>query len=127
MSKKDNSSGKFILGAAFGAVVGGALAYLFAPRSGEETRKKLEEGLTELKDKANEFGQLALEKTNSLYDEFVGEANEEVEPLKGEVTEVESEIELSENNLSENFDSILSGNTENDIEVDFGLDGEVEL
>jgi gas vesicle protein len=39
---------KFVKGALFGALTGGVLALLFAPKSGEDLRQ-------ELKDKADEF------------------------------------------------------------------------
>ncbi len=48
MSKKEKSGwGKFVLGAA----IGGALGVLFAPKSGKETRRELQEKLDDLVDK----------------------------------------------------------------------------
>jgi len=40
---------RFLVGLVTGAVVGGVLALLFAPTSGEETRAKLEESLTHVR------------------------------------------------------------------------------
>lgn len=51
----NNESGAVLLVAfAAGAVAGAALALLFAPASGEETRRSLGERARELRDKARE-------------------------------------------------------------------------
>jgi gas vesicle protein len=51
MQSRENSSnvGNFLAGAVVGGAIGATVALLFAPRSGEDTRKML-------KDKANELG-----------------------------------------------------------------------
>ncbi len=49
--KKKGGLGKFIAG----AVVGGALGVLFAPKKGSETRRELTQKLKELLDKAKEI------------------------------------------------------------------------
>lgn len=51
MSKNKNKSGKFILGAAVGAVLG----VLFAPKTGKETRLMVKEKATDLINKAKEL------------------------------------------------------------------------
>jgi gas vesicle protein len=40
--KDDLEVGVFAVGAVIGATIGAALAYLFAPRSGKETRREIE-------------------------------------------------------------------------------------
>jgi len=55
MSEYSNGSGNlsgFIMGAVVGAAVGAGVALLFAPRTGEETRKWLAKNTRDLKDKA---------------------------------------------------------------------------
>ena len=55
MSEFSNGSGNlsgFVMGAVVGAAVGAGVALLFAPRSGEETRKWLAKNTRDLKDKA---------------------------------------------------------------------------
>lgn len=56
MSKKAMKIGAFMTGAMFGGLVGGALGLLYAPRSGEETRKLIRDKSTEMKDQAVERG-----------------------------------------------------------------------
>ena len=55
MSK--NNGGKFILGALVGAVAGAVTGILFAPKSGEKTRKEIKEKATMLADKGKELAQ----------------------------------------------------------------------
>jgi gas vesicle protein len=54
---------RFIVGLVTGAVVGGVLALLFAPTSGEETRAKLEESYTHVR---NEVKEAATSKAEAL-------------------------------------------------------------
>ena len=48
---KDSSTG-FFTGLLVGAVIGGAVALLYAPQSGPETRKLVKEKALDVKDKA---------------------------------------------------------------------------
>lgn len=52
MSNNGNSSGPVLLAFVLGAVAGAAVALLYAPASGEETRRKLAEKAREGRDKA---------------------------------------------------------------------------
>jgi gas vesicle protein len=55
MSEYSNGSGNlsgFVMGAVVGAAIGAGVALLFAPRTGEETRKWLAKNTRDLKDKA---------------------------------------------------------------------------
>jgi gas vesicle protein len=51
---KDNSSGTFMVAFVIGALTGAAVALLFAPASGEETREYLGQKAREGKDKARD-------------------------------------------------------------------------
>ena len=53
MSEKDNSS-HFLVGFIVGTVVGVAIGFLYAPKSGKETRTLLKEKAGEMKEKASE-------------------------------------------------------------------------
>jgi gas vesicle protein len=52
MSDNNNSAGTVLVAFALGAVAGAAIALLYAPTSGEETRKKLGEKAREGRDRA---------------------------------------------------------------------------
>ena len=52
MSDNNNSVGTVLVAFALGAVAGAAIALLYAPTSGEETRRKLAEKAREGRDKA---------------------------------------------------------------------------
>ncbi len=52
MSNRDTSS--FLTGLLVGAVVGLAIGFLYAPKSGKETREMLKEKAAVLKEKASE-------------------------------------------------------------------------
>ena len=52
MSDNNNSAGTVLVAFALGAIAGAAIALLYAPASGEETRRKLAEKAREGRDKA---------------------------------------------------------------------------
>jgi gas vesicle protein len=54
MSEKDGGNG-FLLGFILGALAGVAVGFLYAPKSGKETRAILKEKADEFKDRASEF------------------------------------------------------------------------
>jgi gas vesicle protein len=54
MSEQDTDFGTFLAGFLIGGFVGAAVALLYAPQSGEETRTIIKEKSIELKDKATE-------------------------------------------------------------------------
>jgi gas vesicle protein len=56
MSDNTNSAGTVLVAFALGAVAGAAIALLYAPTSGEETRRKLAEKAREGRDKAEALG-----------------------------------------------------------------------
>jgi gas vesicle protein len=55
MSDNNNSAGTMLVAFALGAIAGAAIALLYAPTSGEETRRKLAEKAREGRDKAEQF------------------------------------------------------------------------
>jgi gas vesicle protein len=65
----DNSNGKAIVGFIFGAAVGLAAGMLFAPRSGVETRKKLEK-------RAREYSDDVVHKVSRKIDDLKGQMDE---------------------------------------------------
>lgn len=53
--KENKGSGKFILGAALGALTGAVAGILFAPKSGKETRKLIVDKTKEYGEKGKEM------------------------------------------------------------------------
>lgn len=62
MSDKDSGS-SFAIGFLIGAIAGVAIGFLYAPKSGKETRAMLKERADELKEKAGEIKEKAGEVT----------------------------------------------------------------
>jgi gas vesicle protein len=57
------SFGNFLLGLLTGAIVGGGIALLLAPSSGDDTRARLQESMTHIR---NEVKEAAVTKANDL-------------------------------------------------------------
>jgi len=68
---RDNTIG-FGIGFLTGAVVGGVIALLFAPRSGKETRQLIKDKAVETRDNVKDFASETVEKIK----EGVSEANQ---------------------------------------------------
>jgi gas vesicle protein len=62
----DSSPGDFLAGFMVGALVGAAVAFLFAPQSGEETRTLIREKGIELREQADEMSLEARRKADEL-------------------------------------------------------------
>ena len=93
------NAGNIAMGTLLGLAAGAAASYLFAPRSGEETRemiaKKSKETYNDMKDgiatatqRAKELGQSAMEKAK----EFKDEAAQRAEELKEEAEDKAKEL-----------------------------------
>lgn len=74
----DKSTGKAIVGFIFGAAVGVAAGILFAPRSGVETRKKLEK-------KAREYSDDVVHQVTRKIDDLKGQMNEFANETKAKI------------------------------------------
>jgi len=66
MNKSTCSPGSFLTGLVAGALVGAGIALLYAPQSGEETRKQLKKKADEVKDKAEKAKEDALVKMEEM-------------------------------------------------------------
>ena len=84
MSSDESSTGTsgVVLSFLLGALSGAALAILFAPRSGRETREILGEKLRETADRSRRLGEQALEKGREAADDASGYLDRQREALE---------------------------------------------
>lgn len=66
----DKGTGNFFTGLMIGAVVGLAIGFLFAPRSGEESRQLLKEKVGKAKEKAAEVAENIKKASSDIKDKF---------------------------------------------------------
>jgi len=78
MTDKNGSFGAFVSGFVIGGLVGAAVALLFAPQSGEETRTLIYDKGIELKDQAEEF----VDDTRTRAEKLAKEAKAKAEDLQ---------------------------------------------
>ena len=78
MSDKNGDFGAFVSGFVIGGLVGAAVALLFAPQSGEETRTLIYDKGIELKDQAEEI----IDDTRTRAEELAKEAKTKAEELQ---------------------------------------------
>ncbi len=69
--------GAFLIGFIVGGLTGAAVALLFAPKSGEETRTIIRDKAIELRDRASESAQTAVRQAETV----ASEAREKIEEL----------------------------------------------
>jgi gas vesicle protein len=72
MAVDDRGTSGIVLSFLVGALSGAALAILFAPRSGRETREILGDRLRETAERSRQIGEQALEKGRELADDASG-------------------------------------------------------
>jgi gas vesicle protein len=72
MKDEGYSSGSILISFVSGGIVGAGLALLFAPQSGDETRKKISVFADDLKDRTTDYVEKTKEKITSYVDEGKG-------------------------------------------------------
>ncbi|KAB8138334.1 YtxH domain-containing protein [Gracilibacillus oryzae] len=77
------NSKDFLIGSLIGGIVGASLALIFAPKSGKELRSDINHGAHYVKDRANEWKEVAYDKGN----EWKGYAQEQSNQLGQVVSE----------------------------------------
>jgi gas vesicle protein len=95
MASDDNSTGAsgVILSFMLGALSGAALAILFAPRSGRETREILGDKLRETADRGRRLGEQALEKGREAAEDATGYLDRQREALERRRDRLASAVE----------------------------------
>jgi gas vesicle protein len=64
-----SSSGEVIMSFILGGLIGAAIGILYAPRSGKDTRKKLQQFGEDVSDKVENFGEEMRDKTQQIINE----------------------------------------------------------
>jgi gas vesicle protein len=82
MASDDRGTSGILLSFMLGALSGAALAILFAPRSGRETREILGEKLRETADRSRKLGEQAIEKGREMAEDATGYVDKQREALE---------------------------------------------
>ncbi len=82
MASDDRGTSGILLSFMLGALSGAALAILFAPRSGRETREMLGEKLRETADRGRKLGEQAIEKGREIAEDAGGYVDRQREALE---------------------------------------------
>lgn len=77
----NNHSGGTVLGFLLGGVIGAGLALLYAPASGEETRRRIRQGVDKTK-----------ARTQEEYETLLAEIEERLDAIKSSVQEKKDEV-----------------------------------
>ncbi|MFC6347452.1 YtxH domain-containing protein [Vagococcus carniphilus] len=122
MDKKKFSGKKFVKGLVIGGIIGGSAALLLAPRSGKETRKKIQDeiddtlqlimdvknGAEEVQANTFQLQDLAetlipdfIEGTEKSLERFKFKSKYRLEDIKKQLAKIETEINDFSNNLNE--------------------------
>ncbi len=82
MASDDRDTSGLILSFMLGALSGAALAILFAPRSGRETREAIGENLRQTAERSRRLGEQAIEKTREMAEDASGYLDRQRESLE---------------------------------------------
>lgn len=88
MADRDGDFGAFLVGFIVGGLVGAAMALLYAPQSGEETRAYIRDKSIELKEKAAETVEEARERTEKALEEAKARADAAYAEVKARTEEL---------------------------------------
>jgi len=88
MSDRDTDFGTFLAGFVIGGLVGAAVALLYAPQSGEETRTIIKEKSIELKDKATETAEEARARAEKALEEARARADLAIQETRARAEEL---------------------------------------
>jgi gas vesicle protein len=89
----ENGNGDFFKGLFFGGVIGGLLGILYAPKSGERTRRDIHKKTDEFIAKGKEGYEDAVERTQESYQQAVKRLKELQKEAAGAIQELENRVE----------------------------------
>lgn len=109
------NAGNIAMGTLLGLAAGAVASYLFAPRSGEETREMIakksrdtyndmREGLANATQRAKELGQCAMEKAKEFKEEAAQRAEELKEKAEDKAIEAKKEVEKKANDVKKDVE-----------------------
>jgi gas vesicle protein len=101
MSSHDSDFGSLIVGFFFGALVGGAIALLFAPQSGEETRDQIRQKSIELGEQAQEKAEETRAKAESMLNDARHKFDEATAELQARAKELQAQVESMAKDVGE--------------------------
>ena len=89
----DSAASSILLSFILGGLTGAALALLYAPRSGRETREMLGERWREGEERARQLKDRASTRSRELYDDAVGFVEKQREGLEGRKERLAAAVE----------------------------------
>ena len=109
------NAGNIAMGTLLGLAAGAAASYLFAPRSGEETREMIakksketyndmREGIANATQRAKELGQSALEKAKEFKEEAAERAEELKDKAEDKAIDAKKEVEKKANDVKKDVE-----------------------
>jgi gas vesicle protein len=90
---ENNDFGAFLIGFLVGGLTGAAVSLLFAPQSGEDTRKLIHDKAIELRDVASESVEEARLKSELAWEEAKSKTDEWAQLAKDQATELKAKGE----------------------------------
>ncbi len=93
MSNHENDIGTLVVGFFLGALVGAAMALLFAPQSGEETRDQIRQKSIELSEQAQDKAEETRAKAEAMLHDARHKFDEATEELQTRAKELQAQVE----------------------------------
>lgn len=119
----NRGSGDFIIGAIFGAAIAGVTALLFAPQSGEKTRRDIRDKANETVDQANQYFEVAKDKGNEIYDNAVQTGEEQWKKMTDKAEQASDEVANKADQTAKKVKNEAKAADKSSIEGEPGSDG----
>ncbi|MDQ0160145.1 YtxH domain-containing protein [Alkalibacillus salilacus] len=107
-TEENINSKDFMIGTLLGGIVGASVALLFAPKSGKEIREDLNTGAQQVKERADEWKDVAYEKGN----EFSQRMRETKGQLQDKVAEMKNQAQGQNDEVAQDIADAIEEATE---------------
>jgi len=107
-NEENINSKDFMIGTLLGGIVGASVALLFAPKSGKEIREDLNTGAQQVRDRADEWKDVAYEKSN----EFSQRMKETKGQLQDKVAEMKNQAQGQNDEVAQDIADAIEEATE---------------